>query len=92
MSISVNQTFEISIGTQKVQLTLSEIQELSDNLNRILGKNIKYPIFPEFPIQEMPRHTPKNPAWPKRPGKYEVWCNETTTKSDSLKFPKEFGE
>jgi len=91
MSISVNQTFEISIGTQKVQLTLNEVQELSDNLNRILGKDVvQSPIFPDLPIQEI-HDTPKNPEWPKRLREREVWCNETT-KSDSLKFPKEFGE
>lgn len=86
MSISVNQTFEISIGTNKLQLTLKEVQELSDNLNRILGKDIvQSPIFPELPVQEMPRHIPK------RLREREVWCHDTT-KSDSLKFPKEFGE
>lgn len=88
MKIIVTETFEIFIGTQKVQLTLREVQELQDELNRILGKNIEYPIFPEM----YKTHPPENPAWPKRPGKYEVWCNETIIKPDSLKSHKEFGE
>ncbi len=89
-SITVNQTFEISIGTHKVQLTLQEVQELQDELNRILGKNVaEYPKIPIFP--EMHKTNPENPAWPKRPGNYEVWCNDTT-KPDNLQSHKEFGE
>lgn len=90
--ITVNQTFEISIGTQKVQLTLREVQELQDELNRILGKNIPtYPIFPE-----MHKTHPENPVWPKRPLQYEVWCNtispiDRSTKSEKINRNYEIG-
>lgn len=93
MNIKINQAKnKITIGKQSIELTLKEMQQLRDELDKVLGRPHVPPVVfppyqpviiedgplnPEKPWREYPYKWPKDdPDYPK------VWCRQPGEKSD----------